>query len=99
MCEYNLRVNGNIVVSIEEVRERGMEMVWSETNGKHMFQTTVNGNLVGGATIESHIATNMTKLIVVDKKGTPIDGYAQSSRNLEDEKKYAKKSLRDKLEI
>jgi len=43
MCEYNLRVNGKTVVSIEEIRERGMEigtlevdLISNEENAKRL---------------------------------------------------------------
>ncbi|MBU2052687.1 MAG: hypothetical protein ABIJ14_00930 [Nanoarchaeota archaeon] len=73
--------------------ELEIKVDWSEANNKHNLQATISDILVGTATIEKSGASGMTKLVVKDAKGTIIDGYVQSSKGLDDEKKYAESSL------
>jgi len=62
---------------------------WSIVDGKHILETEA-----GCAIIESYSSSHMTKLIIKDENGTPIDGYAQLSQSLENEKRIAESRLK-----
>ena len=80
-----------------ESKRKIVRMAWEEKDGKHSLRVTKGGKPAGSATIENYTPSHMDIVIIRDSNGVPFNGYAQTSRNLNDVKRYAEESIRYNL--